>query len=198
MDIGNRIKQRRIDLDISADELAEMVGKSRATIYRYENGDIENLPTTILEPLAVALSTTPAYLMGWNDDPYDYDNYDLEIPSHFNGDVKKFFEFEEAVKQDALKEHREFDAFLKTITPSEREKIEKYRDLDTHGKEMVDFTLLKEWERSTAEAEKSNVVPMDLKEDTTYYVNAAHADDYVNAPEELKQQEEDIMDDENF
>ncbi len=30
------------------------------------------------------------------------------------------------------------------------------------------------------------------------YVNAAHADDYSNAPDELKQQEEDIMDDENF
>lgn len=29
-------------------------------------------------------------------------------------------------------------------------------------------------------------------------VNAAHADDYVNAPNELKKKEEDIMDDENF
>lgn len=40
-------------------------------------------------------------------------------------------------------------------------------------------------------------VPRYLKEDTTY-VNAAHADDYAGAPEELKQLEEDIMDDENF
>ena len=29
-------------------------------------------------------------------------------------------------------------------------------------------------------------------------LNAAHADDYENAPEELKKKEEDIMDDENF
>ena len=84
MNIGNRIKQRRIDLDISAEELAAMIGKSRATIYRYENGDIENLPTTILEPLAEALETTPAYLMGWDDAPFDYDNYDLELPEVFN------------------------------------------------------------------------------------------------------------------
>ena len=88
MNIGNRIKQRRIDLDISAEELAAMIGKSRATIYRYENGDIENLPTTILEPLAEALETTPAYLMGWDDAPFDYDNYDLELPEVFNGNVK--------------------------------------------------------------------------------------------------------------
>lgn len=40
-------------------------------------------------------------------------------------------------------------------------------------------------------------IPRYLREDTTY-VNAAHADDYAGAPEELKQLEEDIMDDENF
>lgn len=78
----------------------------------------------------------------------------------------------------------------------EIEHIKKYRALDPHGKEMVDFTLLKEWERSTAEAEKSNVVPMTLKEDTTYYVNAAHPID--GASEEDKQVDEDIMNDENF
>lgn len=40
-------------------------------------------------------------------------------------------------------------------------------------------------------------VPRYLKEDTNY-VNAAHADNYMDAPEELRQLEEDIMDDENF
>ena len=48
MDVGARIKQRRIELKISADELADKIGKSRATVYRYENGDIENMPTTVL------------------------------------------------------------------------------------------------------------------------------------------------------
>lgn len=66
MSIGNRIKERRIELGLSADDLASRIGKSRATVYRYENGDIENMPTTILEPLAKALETTPADLMGWN------------------------------------------------------------------------------------------------------------------------------------
>lgn len=67
MNIGDRIKQRRIELGLDADELASRIGKSRATVYRYENGDIENMPTTVLEPIAKALNTTPAYLMGWED-----------------------------------------------------------------------------------------------------------------------------------
>lgn len=65
MKIGQRISSRRKELKISADELAKRLGKDRSTIYRYEKGDIENLPLDILEPIAEALETTPAYLMGW-------------------------------------------------------------------------------------------------------------------------------------
>ena len=67
MNIGQRIKERRKALKMSADALGEKLGKDRSTIYRYEKGDIENLPLDILEPIAEALSTTPAYLMGWEE-----------------------------------------------------------------------------------------------------------------------------------
>ena len=66
MNIGYRIKQRRKELGMSADKLGELLGKDRSTIYRYEKGDIENLPLDILEPIATALHTTPAHLMGWD------------------------------------------------------------------------------------------------------------------------------------
>lgn len=69
MDVGKRIKERRIELNISVDELAKRLNKNRTTVYRYEKGDIENLPIDILGPLAKALNTTPAYLMGWDSKP---------------------------------------------------------------------------------------------------------------------------------
>ena len=65
MIVGQRIKERRKELGMSADTLAAMVGKDRSTIFRYEKGDIENMPLDILEPIANALRTTPQYLMGW-------------------------------------------------------------------------------------------------------------------------------------
>ena len=68
MNIGKRIKQRRKEIGMSADKLGEMLGKDRSTIYRYEKGDIENLPLDILQPIAQALNTTPQYLMGWQED----------------------------------------------------------------------------------------------------------------------------------
>ena len=68
---GERIKERRKQLGTYVDMLAEKLGKNRATIYRYESSDIEKLPTTVLEPLAEALRTTPAYLMGWTSSEED-------------------------------------------------------------------------------------------------------------------------------
>lgn len=66
MSIGKRINALRTRQGLSIDDLATKLGKNRTTIYRYENGDIENLPLSILNPLAEALDTTPAHLMGWN------------------------------------------------------------------------------------------------------------------------------------
>lgn len=71
MDVGQRMKECRIKKGLTVDELAEKLSKNRATVYRYENGDIENLPITILLPIANALGTTPSFLMGWaeNSEP---------------------------------------------------------------------------------------------------------------------------------
>ena len=68
MTVGQRIKERRKEMKISADELGKRIGKNRATVFRYENGDIEKLPLDILEPIANALDTTPQFLMGWEDE----------------------------------------------------------------------------------------------------------------------------------
>jgi len=68
MTTGERIKLRRKELGISADELAVLIGVSRSTMFRYEKGDIEKLPGDALVPIANALSTTPQYLMGWTGD----------------------------------------------------------------------------------------------------------------------------------
>lgn len=63
MEIYERIKQRRKEIGLSAETVAEKLGVSPATIYRYEKNDIKKFPTDILEPLAKILRTTPAYLL---------------------------------------------------------------------------------------------------------------------------------------
>lgn len=69
MTTGQRIKERRKSIGLSAEQVAAELSVSAATIYRYEKGDIEKLPGYILEPLSKILRTTPNYIMGWSDDP---------------------------------------------------------------------------------------------------------------------------------
>ena len=62
---GMRIKTLRKNKGLSAERLAKTLKLSPATIYRYENGDIEKVSWDVLIKLAKALGCTPSYLMGW-------------------------------------------------------------------------------------------------------------------------------------
>lgn len=68
MSTGERMKARRKELCLSAETIAERIHVSPTTIYRYEKGDIEKVPSDVLIEIAAALHTTPAYLMGWEED----------------------------------------------------------------------------------------------------------------------------------
>ena len=84
-----------------------------------EKVDIEKVPGQFLEPLAKALHTTPAYLMGWDDDPVDYDDGEIvsSIPLNYlelgDGDVKKAYQIQQAVDKDVLQNNASY-------IPSER------------------------------------------------------------------------------
>lgn len=86
-----------------------------------------------------------------------------------------------------------------TLNSAEQDHIKKYRDLDDHGKKMVDFTLQEEWERSRVEMKRTdNVVQMVAEKSISYGVNAAHQRTDIEIPEGVDTSENDIMDDENF
>lgn len=75
MEIGKRIKQKREELGLLQEELAQRVGyKSRSSINKIEV-DGRGLPQKKIVALAEALETSPAYLMGWIEDS----NFDKEL-----------------------------------------------------------------------------------------------------------------------
>lgn len=89
MDIGTRIKERRKSLGLSAERVAEILGVSPATIYRYESSEIMNMRTDKLEPIAQALHTTPAYLMGWDvEEPVP--THEVELSTEELDIIKKY------------------------------------------------------------------------------------------------------------
>ena len=81
MTIGEIIKNRRKELGMSAEDIAEIIGTSPATIYRYESNYITKMGIDKLTPIAKALKVSEAYLMGWTSDPNWRPDSDISAPS---------------------------------------------------------------------------------------------------------------------
>lgn len=75
--IAQRIAQRRKELNFSLQDVANIAGISRSTLQRYESGAIKNIPLQRLEGLAVALKTTPEWILGTDHIDLYYAFYDL-------------------------------------------------------------------------------------------------------------------------
>lgn len=64
--IGFRIKQRRENLGLTLEEVGDYIGVNRATVQRYESGNID-IKRNIAIKLSEILKTTPSYIMGWDE-----------------------------------------------------------------------------------------------------------------------------------
>ena len=74
MDINEKIKQRRLELNLSLEDVAKALGVNKSTILRYESKSISKMPIASIPPLAKVLKCSPEYLMGWEDDFSTYSN----------------------------------------------------------------------------------------------------------------------------
>lgn len=71
MQIGDRIKARRIELGLTQDELAKKLGyKSRSTINKIEL-NINDITQPKIVDFAAALDTTVSHLMGLDAEPHE-------------------------------------------------------------------------------------------------------------------------------
>ena len=68
-DLSRKIRDLRALHGLTLEQVAQQVGVGRSTVRKWETGLIANMRRDKIAKLAIALHTTPAYLMGWEDDP---------------------------------------------------------------------------------------------------------------------------------
>lgn len=66
--MAQRIKALRQEKGLTLEQVADVVGVGRSTVRKWETGMIANMRRDKIADLAKALGTTPAYLMGWDED----------------------------------------------------------------------------------------------------------------------------------
>ena len=67
MEMKDKIKQRREELGLTLEEVGNIVGVGKSTVRKWETGDIANMRRDKIAKLAVALRTSPAYLLGYDE-----------------------------------------------------------------------------------------------------------------------------------
>ncbi|RXT17742.1 multidrug transporter [Lacticaseibacillus chiayiensis] len=82
MNVGERMKTIRKEKGISADSLADKIGVSRSTVFRYEKGDIEKVPIEVVAKVANALDIKPEVLMGLKADTVVDKIHDTVVQLH--------------------------------------------------------------------------------------------------------------------
>lgn len=65
---GDKIKTAREKCGITQTMLADKIGVSKQTMYKYESNIVTNIPTDKIEAIADVCHCTPEYLMGWSEE----------------------------------------------------------------------------------------------------------------------------------
>ena len=104
MSTKNKLKDRRTELELTLQEVADIVGVSKATIQRYESGNIKNMSGDKLALYAKALKVAPVFIM-----------------------EAKFNEWDATCNKDGelAKEVKRIENGLPKLTPKDEEEIAK-------------------------------------------------------------------------
>lgn len=194
MSTGQKIKKLRKACGFSQVDLALEVGVSKQTMYKYENDIVTNIPSDKIEALAEALFTTPSYLMGWTDDPNDWERIGNEEgiapPKDYEGDYKDYVKFKINEQQEHFGENS--SAFLRI---DEKELLNKYNALNQNGQKEAQKRVA---ELSMIPAYALNAKITNFANTPVPQVNAAHQRTDIEIPGNIDSSDNDIMDDENF
>lgn len=123
---GNHLKDRREELNLSYEDIVQYLGVTTELVYNWESGLTDSLINNkeYVVLLSNILKVSPLYVLGI-DAPLDV-----------------------AQNPNAIEFYLDSNSTSKnSYSPNEILLIKKYRDLDDHGKKVIDFTLQEELER---------------------------------------------------
>lgn len=104
-EFAKRLKKLRTDKFLTQDELAPELGISRSTLGMYETGKREPDFET-LETIADFFNVDMNYLIGYSDDPHDWEkignNAGIHPPKDYEGSYEDYVKFKMYEEQDAL------------------------------------------------------------------------------------------------
>jgi repressor LexA len=127
MTMGEKIKLHREQMHMTLEELGNKVGVGKSTVRKWENGMIANMRRDKISKIADALCISPAYLMGWTNNPDPNHTYSLEygvelinnVYNNVNNSVMKAFNPVNDSKEESTT-YDPNDAFYESLTDEQK------------------------------------------------------------------------------
>lgn len=154
MEMGELIKNLRIEKGLTQEELGNLLGLKKAAINKYENGRVENIKRSIIQKMAEIFDVSPAYLMGWEeiDEKKEFNKTEDTISIKERKLLNSFNNLNETGKDEAIKRVSELTlipSYIKEQPASDIKTIAAHNDhLTEHGemdKIMQDIEDMDNW-----------------------------------------------------
>ncbi len=130
-DMGERIRQKRIEQGLSLEELGKMLGVQKTAVSKWELGAVENIKRNTIEQMANIFKCSPAWLMGFDDKEEREPAWMAAFSGagYIDPRVTDFLAYLNE-KRDTTK-----------LTPEENDVLVAYRAADERTRQIVDFAL---------------------------------------------------------
>ena len=92
-EIGNRIKQKRLNRGWTQTELGERLGVGAAAVNKWELGVVKNIKRELLQQLVLQLGIHPATLIGIDPEPTEFVVGHMEYSKEEIAEIAKFAEY---------------------------------------------------------------------------------------------------------
>lgn len=92
MDLGKRIRNRRLELDLTLEQVGKMVGVTKSTVRKWETGYIEHMKRNNIAMLAEALKVSPLWVMGIEDKSNSEEVREDEVEYGTTSELERYFE----------------------------------------------------------------------------------------------------------
>ena len=99
IELANKLRTKRLENNLSLQEVADKLGISKVTVSRYETLDITNIPSDKIEGMAKLYNTTPAYLMGWEEEKKEEVKTAARNEKTFNKSFNKYSKLDSKKKK---------------------------------------------------------------------------------------------------
>ncbi len=177
MEVKDIIKKRREELNLTYEQLGNMIGVGKSTVRKWETGMIENMRRDNIVALSKALNISPAIIMGWETIDNDSNN---SLSQQETTLLENYNKLNSKGKEKLLDYSDDLTTNIKYMNNTDNE-ISATKD------NVIEFNNKKD--------DEEVFVPYKSFDELGAKCNAAHADDLT--PEKLEHAKQVILEAEN-